>query len=93
MSTLSRAGRRGGRPTTRAVSKSIAKRVRWLEPVAGAGGWSRWLEPVAGAGGWSRWLEKELGAVDDDLRQAIRESAAWRAKDDFSGRCRASGAC
>ena len=30
-----------------------------------------------------RWLEKELGAVDDDLRQAIRESAAWRAKDDL----------
>ena len=30
-----------------------------------------------------RWLEKELGAVDDDLRRAIRESAAWRAKDDL----------
>ena len=30
-----------------------------------------------------RWLEKELGAVDDDLRQAIRESAAWRVKDDL----------
>ena len=30
-----------------------------------------------------RWLEKELGGVDDDLRQAIRESAVWRAKDDL----------
>ena len=30
-----------------------------------------------------RWLEKELGMVDDDLRRAIRESAAWRAKDDL----------
>ena len=30
-----------------------------------------------------RWLERELGAVDDDLRDAIRESAVWRAKDDL----------
>ena len=30
-----------------------------------------------------RWLERELSAVDDDLRRAIRESAAWRAKDDL----------
>ena len=30
-----------------------------------------------------RWLERELGTVDDDLQRAIRESAAWRAKDDL----------
>ncbi len=30
-----------------------------------------------------RWLERELAGVDDDLTDAIRESAAWRAKDDL----------
>ena len=30
-----------------------------------------------------RWLERELRSVDDELRRAIRESAAWRAKDDL----------
>jgi transposase len=27
------------------------------------------------------WLERELGALDDDLRQAIQTSPVWRAKD------------
>ena len=30
-----------------------------------------------------RWLERELAGVDDDLSDAIRESAVWRAKDDL----------
>ena len=30
-----------------------------------------------------RWLERELAGVDSDLTGAIRESAAWRAKDDL----------
>lgn len=30
-----------------------------------------------------RWLERELAGVDGDLTDAIRESAAWRAKDDL----------
>ena len=30
-----------------------------------------------------RWLEREVAAVDDDLREAIRESPLWRAKEDL----------